>query len=122
MRFSRLNKLDRLENKNHLKERELRFSISKASYYSIDEFVEVLRELTDLPPIDHFNIKKKYYFRQFVIFIAHRRDAFKRINKIVVFLKNKMKKFEYKKIRGDERLENLVFGAKCKKGGISLLS
>ena len=70
----------------HKKERELRFSISKASYYSIDEFVEVLRELTDLPPIDHFNInKKKYELLQTIrrIFIAHRRDAFKRINKIV---------------------------------------
>ena len=76
----------------HKNERELRFSISKASYYSIDEFVEVLSELTDLPPIDYFNInKKKYDLLQTIrrIFIAHRRDAFKIINKTVEEFKTK---------------------------------
>ena len=75
------------------KERELRFSISKASYYSVNEFIEVLRDLTDLPPIDYFNISNKKYELLMTIrriLLAHRRDAFKIINKTVdEFKKNK---------------------------------
>ena len=70
----------------HQHERALRFSISKASYYSIDEFVKTLRELSDLPPIDHFNINNKkieLFQRIRRILLANKREAFKLIDKAV---------------------------------------
>ena len=51
-----------------------------------------LRELTDLPLIDYFNISnKKFELLQTIrrIFITHRRDAFKIINKKVEEFKKK---------------------------------
>ena len=70
----------------HQKERALRFSISKASYYPVDEFVQVLKELSDLPSIDHFNASKKKYdllLKIMRILKVHNRNAFKIINKEV---------------------------------------